>query len=447
MNDTDPEKWLAERFRVAPNPEPPERLRQAIHTDRIQPGVSRGWAGPGRIFGLSDRRSLIARLVGLAATLVLAVGLLTVVVTRLEKNGPASGVGINWQLTAQVPGVTFDFGPHLASAGGRLYMVVKGSTTEVWSSADRATWSREPGDAAIATNFVLRDTSDDGADGLLIAGETLVGETQTPAVWHSSDGRTFTKAQVEVTASSEIVSVAARPGRMVAFGDHATILSNDGLMFYSLDAWYSADGATWSHVDLPESKDYQAIAITAWKGGFAAVANASLGQQGAAWTSTDGRTWEKAPTALAGFGAAAMAAIGDRVVAVGSTPDDVLGMVPASWSSTDGRTWVESTASVRGPAFMFDDVTVVGDILAAIGSSHMGASLQIAGVPESTAPPTPPESVWTSGDGMTWRLLAEDSSLRFGMNPDTHMASFDGRVVVATRGNNAVEVFSGDMAK
>jgi hypothetical protein len=96
---------------------------------------------------------------------------------------------------------------------------------------------------------------------------------------------------------------------------------------------------------------------------------------------------------------------------------------------------------------MFDDVTVVGDTLVAIGSSHMGARFQPAGVPEITQPPTPPESVWTSGDGMTWRLLAEDSSLKFGMNPDTYMASFNGRVVVATRGNNAVEVFSGDMAK
>jgi len=452
MNDTEMEKWLAERFRAAPNPEPSERLQQVVDADRIRAGAPRRWTMPGRALGLSGRRPVLAGLVGLAATAILAAGLLTVVASRLTQTSLGPG-GIEWQPSTQVSGFTFTFGPYLASAGGRLYLVgsIAGlggsSSTEVWSSADGASWERvsKPGTfEKYGPGFFPQGFSGDGQGGLVVVGGVAGG----PA-WHSSDGRTWTPAQFETPALARMAAVAARPGAIVAIGDRqvpvnggATVSGQTANQMY---AWFSAEGNTWSPVVLPDSLGYVPRAITAWKGGFAAVADKEVAAAWASsvWTSADGRTWEKAPQELA-FSPIAMVALGDRVVTVGARLDSKLGMVPASWSSTDGRKWTESTASARDRATMFDDVAVVGDTLVAFGSSHM-MQTDVAGGPASTTPPMPPESVWISSDGATWRLLAEDSSLNFGFYLNTHVTGFGGRVVVATQGASAVKVLIGDL--
>src|ERR1035437_8819319 len=457
MNDSDMEKGLAERFRAAPHPEPSERLQQAVDADRIRASVSRGSTRPGLSLRLSGRRNVLAGLIGLAATVVLAAGLLAVVASRLTQTAAAPGA-IQWEPAIKGPGVTFLFGPYLASAGGRLYMagsisLGSGYTTEVWASADGATWERvsQPGAfEKYGSGFAAFGLSDDGNGGLIVVGSIGTGgESRAAMAWHSSDGVTWTRADTGSTDSGELMRVAARPGSIVAVGDWTSPVSSgatgSGEAANQLGAWFSADGETWRQVILPNSVSYIPTALTAWKGGFAAVAAKNTAESvSSVWTSSDGRTWEKAPVDLAGFGSTAMAGLGDRVVAVGARLDSKLGMVPASWSSTDGRTWTESDASTRDPAIMFDDVTVVGEDLVAIGSSRMGASFGPAGVPEITQPPLPAESVWTSGDGKTWRLLAENSALKFGFNLNTHITSFRGRVVVATQGGGAVEIFLGD---
>jgi len=452
MNDTEMEKWLAERFRAAPNPEPSERLQQVVDADRIRASIPRRWAMPSRALGLSGRRPVLAGLVGLAATAILAAGLLTVVASRLTQTPAAPGGGIEWQPSTQVSGFAFTFGPYLASADGRLYMVgsINGlggsSSTEVWSSADGASWERvsQPGTfEKYGPGFFPQGFSGDGQGGLVIVGGVAGG----PA-WHSSDGRTWTSAQFETPALARMAAVAARPGAIVAIGDRQVPIPDSATMSgqtaNQMYAWFSAEGNAWSQVVLPDSLGYVPRAITAWKGGFAAVADKEVAADWASsvWTSADGRTWEKAPQELA-FSPIAIVALGDRVVTVGARLDSELGMVPASWSSTDGRKWTESTASVRDRATMFDDVAVVGDTLVAIGSSHMYTT-DVAGGPASTTPPMPPESVWISSDGATWRLLAEDSSLNFGFL-NTHVASLGGRVVIATQRASAVEVFLGDL--
>jgi len=103
---------------------------------------------------------------------------------------------------------------------------------------------------------------------------------------------------------------------------------------------------------------------------------------------------------------------------------------------------VQATAATRDPAFLFDDVTAVDGTLVAIGSSRMADQL-VAGGP--TAPPTPSEGVWISGDGMTWQLLDEDSSLKLNLN--THIASIGGRVVVATQDVSSVDIYAGNLTR
>jgi hypothetical protein len=408
------------------------------------------------------RRPLLSGLIGLAVTAILAVGLLAVVVSRQTHSGSSNGsgpaTGIAWQPVVKGPAVQFTFGPYLASAGSRLYMV--GSTpaagadysTEVWSSADGTTWDRMSDAGAFEPGFAAFWMSNDGNGGLILVGSSgssgsSIGEARTPEAWHSPDGRTWTRADLGAEIGGELMRVAARPGAVVALGDWripaSGMVTGSDQVATGLYAWFSADGSAWGRADLPDSADYVPTAVTAWTGGFVAVADKSTaGSTSSIWTSADGRTWEKAPMNLAGFGSDAIAALGDRVVTVGSKPDSKLGIVPASWSSTDGKTWVQATAATRDPAFLFDDVTAVDGTLVAIGSSRMADPLVAGG---ATAPPTPSEGVWISGDGMTWQLLDEDSSLKLNLN--THIASIGGRVVVATQDVSSVDIYAGNLTR
>ncbi len=436
MNDADFEAWLAARFQCAPSPEPSPRLQRAVASDRVGATMPRSRA-PSHTARLFGHESRLAGLIGLAVAAILAVAALGIAVGRLPEGNAGSHVGIRWQAQSQVPTESV-WGPYVATVGGHLYMMVgHGGAAEVWSSADGVTWSRASEPATFESDFVPRAMSDDGAGGLVIVGDDLVGQfqTPTPVMWHSLDGRSFALAQVEVSTGAEIAGVAARPGQIVALGDHGVGTS------YTLDAWYSADGTTWSHVNMPEATGYQAIAVTAWTGGFAAVANDTLGQNPAVWTSVDGRSWQKSPAVLTGFAPTSIVAFKDRVILLGAGTDVTDG---ASWSSIDGRNWVESIAPARDPATMIDAATVVGDTLVAIGSSHLADQMIMGG------PTMPPvglnESVWLSKDGVTWQLLPADGSV-----PQVQglfcLQAFENWAVLATAtpGGTVVNVFLGDI--
>lgn len=419
---------------------------------------------PGRAGRLPRSRRVAGALIGLAVTVALVLALLAIAGGRVAQAPLAPTQGIDWQSATRVAAGRWDFGPFLASAGGRLFMVGQGHSTAtpsgsgivqsigpitVWSSADGLTWDQvsEPGSFEASTSrFSPLAFSDDGNGGLIVVGNTAVGNDLQPAMaWHSSDGRTWTQEQI-ASDPAQVLGVAARSGAVVALGQLVTstsVVAGEIRSATELAAWYSADGIVWSQAILPDSAGYLPSAVTAWKDGFAAVAydEGPGTTDSTAWTSTDGRTWEKAPTQLTGFGASAMTALGDRVVVVGS-----VGLSPASWSSTDGRAWVELMAPARDPATAFSDVTIVGEFLVGIGVSQQ--TLPASAPPSNWTPPPPPlASVWVSTDGLTWRLLAEDPSLTFGGAHNTYIANSGDRIVVATQGANAVEVFVGDLVK
>jgi hypothetical protein len=400
------------------------------------------------------RLSLSTGLIGLAITLALAIGLVVVVAVRRDGTGglPAPSASVSWRGPVQVSaGMTFD--ADLAVSGEKLYLVAKSTSTEVWASTDGTSWTPVPAEGIVDSSFVPRGAVADGSGGLLIVGETLGGETPTPAIWHSSTGGVLTRATLEAPTPAEIVGVAAGTGRFVALGDHSAPpmgAATTGAIVYSLDAWSSVDGVSWSHVSLPDSDNYQAIAVTAWSGGFAAVGVSETGTSGAGfWTSSDGSSWQRSPAALGDFGVTSLLSFGGRLVALGAIRDEAEGMIPASWASSDGRTWVESRAPVREPAMMFDRATVVGSDIVAVGMSHMGSALQLvagsgAGATPSPAP-SPVASAWISTDGSSWRLLPADPALVF----DSYMSSMTAlgdRPVLATPGNQALLIYVGDIA-
>ncbi len=464
MNDTELEAWLAARFRTAPTPEVPAELQKAIRTDRIRPGVERtaGSMQPGRGWWLARPRRAIGGLAALSLTVVLAAGLFAVVVIRPTHSSVPAATGIAWQPRVHLvePGVVF--GPYLASVGGRIYMVATSSATDgtestvVRSSGDGKTWVQVSAPGAFESDgprFFAQGISDDGRGGLIVVGGVSGNQTETtvPTAWHSTDGRTWTKAQVATPALARMAAVAAHPGEVVAIGDWRVTVPGGAAdqTVNQMYAWFSTDGATWSQIDLPESSGFVPAAVTSWSGGFAAIGQLDgVDRVTSVWTSADGKTWQKSPQEFGRFLPTAMAALGDRVVAVGNYDNaqgDAAVFVPASWSSTDGLTWVESRASARQIATGFGDVTVVGDELVAIGANYLGIAadaLRVAGSSSApTTPPMPAANVWISNEGSTWRLLPEDPSLVVGSSLNTHIASLGTRVVVATYG----EVYFGDL--
>jgi hypothetical protein len=306
-------------------------------------------------------------------------------------------------------------------------------------------------------DFVARAAMADGNGGLVVVGELTATEANVvPEIWHSTDGKTFAKAQLELPdggsastgRSGEIVAAASSKGQMVAFGDHDIVdtsmnTASKGSEVRGLDSWHSTDGATWSHSELSGSGGYQAISMTAWSGGFAALATESGKDSGyGVWLSSDGIAWHKAGT-VATFGANSIIALSDRLVVVGSKQDAARGMVPASWSSADGMSWAEAIAPVSGIGATFDAATVVGGSVVAIGVSHVG-NMQPAGVPSPSMPALVPPSTWISSDGSTWQLLGAAPPFWPYM---ASMTMFDGHVVVATvSGITEVTVSVGDLS-
>ena len=404
------------------------------------------------------RRPLLSGIVGLAVAAILVVGLLTVVGFWPAGTETRPVRGIDWQPVIHGPAVKFIEVPHLAVAGGRLYMVgyvgIRGSdgySNEVWASADGTAWERVS-ERAFEDGFHPYSMSDDGHGGLVVVGGSSSGPSGNPSpeAWHSTDGRIWTRADAWNTETGPLISVASRPGTVIAVGSLLASLGARATAGHTtadqVVVWISGDGKAWEHVILPDSTDYtEQEVVTAWRSGFVVVA---VGPSGSStWTSVDGLAWEKAPTNLTNFSPSAICSLGDRVVTVGSKSGDFANgggyyVAPVAWSSTDGRTWAESIAPTRLLDFSFDDIVDVGGGFVAIGSSLQGTD----GAP-GVKIPRPPAGVWTSSDGMTWRLLAENPLLKFRYAYDTHIAYVDGRVVVVTFGSSADDIYVGNLTR
>jgi hypothetical protein len=378
---------------------------------------------------------------------------------------PPLNLPAGWRSTVAPGQVTL--APVLAPSDTQIYMagLDESRLTIVWTSSDGVTWQRSGG-AGIDKDFVPRSALGDGNGGVFVAGELTSQEgAVVPQIWHSADGASFTSATVESFApaatpaaptaspdkavlplsSGEIVSIDGARGSMVAFGDHNTTdASQPSGVEHSLDVWHSTDGANWTHVGLTGSENYSAIAMTAWRGGFAALADSDSDKGHAVWLSADGLSWRKSAD-VAAFAASGIVAFGDRLVVVGSAQDSKWGMVPASFWSTDGSSWTEAVAPVQGYAAMFDAATVVGNRLVAIGTSHVGQAADASGAASPAASPTlalVPPTFWVSSDGSTWR---EDGQAPAYSPYMTGVAAYDGHVVVATAWIGGVIVSSGDL--
>jgi hypothetical protein len=192
---------------------------------------------------------------------------------------------------------------------------------------------------------------------------------------------------------------------------------------YQAAIWHSADGTTWSRVPHDEDLFGDALinAVVAGGPGLVAVGNAgSLDEDSAAavWVSENGITWSRVPHDETQLGGPMLQDMYDVVVAgpglVAVGWDNLLDWTAsgAAWTSSDGLTWerVPHDPDIFGEGFQGMWSVASGDGgLVAVG---LGAGWSGSGGPGQ------PAAVWTSPDGLTWTRTPEQEQLESGHPTD-----------------------------
>ena len=315
--------------------------------------------------------------------------------------------GLLWTAPTPAPDgdvrVVIPFGSSMVAVGS-----VNGpdrTSAAAWRSVDGVTWERtlldgEPGGDA-QLSFVVPTSS-----GLLAIGSAgprclVEGEgaqcprlpTDVWTTWTSVDGTAWTRIPTPPAfTGADISGLASGPGGLVAIGSRG---------FDHPRLWASTDGTDWRTQHLPgdvfRSAHFMDVAST--PGGWVIVGSAGgtpptgmaisdpNGSRGAAWLSTDSRTWTSAH--VAGHGPQVEVRTlypgAEGLVALGTRSGGQVGTV---WTSSDGQRWDLGPAA---PAGSYPPMPIAADGRRIISESYMDGD----GV-----------SFSVSSDGVTWRTLA-----------------------------------------
>lgn len=211
-------------------------------------------------------------------------------------------------------------------------------------------------------------------------------EGQAPLLWRSVDGRAWKRLDSPTWRAAWPTSTLGRNGYYAVAGSPEGIVAIGGISCNwgnpesPPETVYSADGLTWDRLDPSTEFDHAYLRdVVAYAGGFVIVGRAGEADNPAG------------------------AQCNDLDVSNG-TP--IAGVTrPAAWTSPDGRTWQK--ASVPGDAgsgARLNRVVAGADGLFAVGKR--------AGAPELDSRPVlnpagPGTSAWASADGLTWRFVGD----------------------------------------
>lgn len=219
---------------------------------------------------------------------------------------------------------------------------------EVWMSEDGYDWRR------LAGPDTDPDLSSGAPDSVTVGGPGLVGVGGDKA-WYSLDGSDWSLATVpalpaEILARPEseryvgMSGVTAARNDLVAWGIAEVPLADNGDEHLVVPLlWASRDGRTWANVADPEMDSV--TAVTGGSHGF--VATGQAGSEAAVWFSTDGQAWERvgdgAFTSTVRLDLNAAAATSAGYVVIGTDGQCVWYPCSAQeiviWTSPDGRSW------------------------------------------------------------------------------------------------------------
>jgi hypothetical protein len=216
--------------------------------------------------------------------------------------------------------------------------------------------------------------------------------------WSSTDRQHWSLAELPPgrTPAFGLGIAAASGGRSVIVGR----VGNDAA------AWWSTDGIAWTPVDggaaFVEAPETRMTAVVATARGFVAGGWAGItNQPGRArfWTSTDGRSWARVADtpAFADGRVTSIVATADGLVAVGTTGPVGQATGSAVWRSIDGTTWDRIAGSPSLAAGAMAGVTAGGPGYVAVGA-NLDSTKAVA---------------WWSPDGRAWTRAADQDSLTY----------------------------------
>jgi hypothetical protein len=215
-----------------------------------------------------------------------------------------------------------------------------------------------------------------------------VGSTNgDPAVWSSSDGRSWQRAQtIARSGTQRLTAVAAGTAGWLAVGYDGTAPRHPLVLT-------SRDGSSWQAADQAGTfKPGGHAALTTYAATMGPAGYVIVGEDGfsaAAWFSSDLKSWERgtAPDkkALNGTGATGrwmrdVAGGPTGYVAVGGLNDPTAHGAkpsrPAVWTSTDGRRWALRQLPLPGGSIgaWFDHVAAKGSMIVATGTATAPSS-------------------------------------------------------------------------
>jgi hypothetical protein len=227
----------------------------------------------------------------------------------------------------------------------------------IWRSISNGPWERLP------TPESMRSGTMDGvtaANGALFGFGWAGDESQSPIVWRSVDGLTWTET-TDLAGMERISALSGMPNGLIAFG---TRFSQD-IGDLELVAAASADGAAFAPIGAPPLAGTTIQSVGAGPNGIVAAGDADdldAGFHAVALHSTDGLTWTEAQAVDGSFVGGTMHsvyALPQGFVALGVVPQQLDGTaIGASWLSSDGLTW--RTIPAFGGSFSVIDASAVG---------------------------------------------------------------------------------------
>ena len=221
------------------------------------------------------------------------------------------------------------------------------SNAAVWTSDDGRGWDRadiDPTDPDVSESIAAVTRVDKG----MLAVGRLGDEGATDAAIWRADGDTWT-----MTAPPEMGGKHDQWAFDVAAGQGGIVVAGGESAWGEIRPrlWFSADGESWRSVDggpggpLDTTGEESIQAVSAFGQGFVAVGWRDFNgeQDGIAWYSPDGTTWEQLDTPTMGGpgrqNVQSVTVAGTTLVAGGFGVDATGQGKPVVWRSTDGRTW------------------------------------------------------------------------------------------------------------
>jgi hypothetical protein len=239
--------------------------------------------------------------------------------TKTKPTKPPAGIQLSWTAADAQTDLRGTGAQSMNALAGTVkagkVMTGAGSTTSVgendaaiWHSTDGRTWTLVTGQSELGGegDQQINGISPLKSAGFIVVGSDTSSGSQDAAVWLSPDGNTWTKVSSDALGGPGRQSMNRVSGTDTGVGLLAvgsTTNSSDGTQDGAI--WNSTDGGhSWTLEpvgDLGGPGDQDIKRVTVLKSGittgFVAVGTSTLNgdSDAAAWTSTDGHTWTRVP--------------------------------------------------------------------------------------------------------------------------------------------------------